>query len=253
MSDIKNYVEVHFSLSSVHVDGEVYTIEGVSVDLLNNPPNKKEKITTIVWDKNHPNQTRLSFSEAVTEGGSNLIFFGEEKYNDWVQPFVDLWQAEKDRIEHEQEEAEAERNKPENRQARALTQLNSDFETVKERAHLKSSLGFEVDANSTAKENVQGLIEEVGTGTVQFCDYYNQFHELNKAQLETLKSEINQNGQALYAQKWEYRTAIEACTDNEGLDAVVAGIEFTYMDFTPKDETDEGTTETDQTTDGATE
>ena len=159
--------------------------------------------------------------------------------DDWetcIKPFVDQWQTEKDRLEQEEAEAEAEWNKFENRQARALTQLNADFETVKERAHIKSSLGFTIDANSTAKENVQGLIEEVGTGTVQFCDCYNQFHELSKTQLETLKSEINKNGQALYAQKWQYRVSIEQCTDNDSLDQVLAGIEFTYMDFTPTDE-----------------
>ena len=112
-----------------------------------------------------------------------------------------------------------------------MTQLNADFETAADRAYVVSSLGFTADANSTANENVNGLLITIGDGTVQFCDSYNQFHELNKAQLETLQSEIVQNGQNLYAQKWQYRTAIEDCVDNEGLDAVVATIEFTYMDF----------------------
>lgn len=134
----------------------------------------------------------------------------------------------------------------------ALDRLNAEFELAKEKAYVVSSLGFTADANSTAKENVQGLIEEVGTGTVQFCDYYNQFHELNKSQLETLKSEINRNGQALYAQKWEYRTAIEECTDSTVLDGIIGGLNFTYMNFT-QTESEAGTTETDQPTDGATE
>lgn len=202
---------------------------------------------TLIWRKNSPHPNNPDGITIFQKEGETLhLEATEENYNTYFKYYVDLWQAEKDRLAAEEVYFPK-------RQQTSLENLNADFETVKERAHLKSSLGFEIDANSTAKENVQGLIEEVGTGTVQFCDYYNQFHELNKAQLETLKSEINQNGQALYAQKWQYRTAIEACTDNEGLDAVVAGIEFTYMDFTPKDETDEGTTETDQTTDGATE
>ena len=157
----------------------------------------------------------------------------QENWDKWVQPFVDQWQIAKDA--HDQEVAEA--NSFPVRQAKALVQLNEDFAIVSEHAHIVSSLGFTADANRIAKDNVQGLIEEVGEGTIQFCDYHNQFHELNKTQLETLKSEINQNGQNLYQQKWVYRTQIEGATDNEGLDAVVAAISFSYMDFTQIGET----------------
>lgn len=200
------------------------------------------KIHQISWKWS--NASKISYyTDGYLTGELVEVKLTDDDWETVVKPFADQWQIEKDRIDQEQEEAEAEWNKFENRKARALTQLNADFETVKDRAHLKSSLGFEADANSTAKENVQGLIEEVGDSTVQFCDYYNQFHELNKSQLETLKSEINQNGQALYAQKWQYRTAIEQCSDNEGLDQVVAGIEFTYMDFTQTEDTGETVTE----------
>lgn len=124
----------------------------------------------------------------------------------------------------------------ENCRARALTQLNTDFEDIKEQAHVKSSLGFDVDANQTANENVNGLLITIGEGVCQFCDYENQFHELNKSQLETLQLEIIANAQNLYAQKWQYRTAIEQCQDNEELERIVASIKFTYMDFTQMQE-----------------
>lgn len=246
MSETKNYVEVSFKANPKYIAvGNGFQNDSITVDIstnsMINPPENVDRLKTIIWNKLRPEQTCLIFDGAIDEGGSNLLLFGEEKYNDWVQPFVEVWQAEKDRIEQEQAEAEAEYNKFENRKARALTQLNADFETVAERAYIVSSLGFTVDANGTANENVNGLLITIGTGTVQFCDYYNQFHELNKAQLEALQSEIVQNGQSLYAQKWQYRHAIEDCIDNEGLDAVLATIEFTYMDFTP---TGEGETET---------
>ena len=86
-----------------------------------------------------------------------------------------------------------------------------------------------------------------------FCDYYNQFHEVTKADLETLQSEIIKNAQNLYKQKWQYRTAIEACTDNEGLDAVTASIEFTYMDFTAPAEEPTGDGEQAEETDQSAE
>jgi len=51
------------------------------------------------------------------------IFFNGSKYGQWVQPYVDQWEAEKARQEAEearlQAEAEAEWNKPENVAARA--------------------------------------------------------------------------------------------------------------------------------------
>lgn len=242
MSNFKDYVEIKFDHNPnyIMIDKYIVYIELFKTHI-KNPPERIEDIQSIIWDEsyiyNPNNKGTINFN-------NDLISFDEEKYNDWVQPYVDIWQAKKDQQQQEQEEAEAEYNRFENRQARALTQLNEDFATAAERAHVKSSLGFTVDANSTANENINGLLITIGDGTVQFCDYYNQFHELNKSQLETLQSEIIQNGQSLYAQKWQYRTVIENCTDNDQLDAAIAAIKFTYMDFTPQTES----TETDGTT-----
>lgn len=228
MTDRKNEVFVYLDANNIAVDNDFLAF-ALSVDSMVNPPERKNEILTITWTENktaHPLAKGL-----LSYGDQNPTLFNEEKYDDWVQPFVDAFYAEKNRIEQEEKEQEAEYNKFENRQARALEQLNQDFQIAADRAHVASSLGFTADANSTANENVNGLLVTIGDGTVQFCDYYNEFHALNKAQLETLQSEIIQNGQNLYAQKWQYRTAIENCTDNEGLDAIVATIEFTYMDF----------------------
>lgn len=197
----------------------------------NNLPDtiKNSEIYSIYWNKDDSNNTAIT----TVSDGSYRFELTEENYNKYIKPYVDIWQQVKDQKDQEQEEAEAEQNKFENRQARALIQLNADFETVKQRAHIMSSLGFEADANSTANENITGLLLTLGDSeTCQFCDYYNQFHELNKTQLTTLQNEIIQNAQNLYNQKWQYRTAIENCVDNDGLDAVIETIEFTYMDFT---------------------
>lgn len=241
MIETKNYVEVHFQMNSIMVENESLIVTGYSIEDMINPPSNKDEINNIVWDKS------LSFNStsigSVVFNNGSVLTFGEEKYNDWVLPFVNKWQEFKDNIEQEQQQQQQEYNRFENRQARALVQLNQDFETAAQRAHVKSSLGFEVDANSTANENVNGLLVTIGTGTVDFCDYYNQFHELNKSQLETLQSEIVQNGQNLYVQKWQYRTAIENCGNNEQLDAVLETIEFTYMDFTPQEDQGESQTE----------
>lgn len=239
---MRNYVYVQFFDNKVvSVDSELFYLPDLTIDTIKSvlPDELKETpIFGITWKMD--DQWNTGFT--LTSGGFVDLELKEENYNKYIKPYVDIWQAEKDRIEQEQADIIAEQNKFENRQARALVQLNQDFETAAQRAHVKSSLGFEVDANSTANENVNGLLITIGSGTVDFCDYYNQFHELNKAQLETLQSEIIQNGQSLYAQKWQYRTAIQNCSDNEQLDAVLETIEFTYMDFTPQ--TDQGESQT---------
>lgn len=221
---------VHFNDKAISVNEEVLWFDEVPKNLVADvlPENiAVDNLTNIVWMVNNSPSSYF-----VLDDGS-VIFFDttEENYNKYIKPYADLWQAKNDQQQQEQKEAEAEYNRFENRQARALTQLNHDFATATERAHVQSSLGFTIDANSTAKENVNGLLITVGDGTVQFCDNNNQFHKLNKAQLETLLAEIIQNGQNLYAQKWKYRTAIEACSDNDQLDAVISSIQFTYLDF----------------------
>lgn len=230
MSEIKNMVCVDFVTSGIGVNDKWFKFDNLTIDNVKDvlPTNvNHENVNFIVWWSDQANQTGFY----MNDGATILFDNNEENYNKYVKPYVDMWQVKQDEENQAIEDAEAEQNKFENRQSRALTQLNQDFATAAERANVKSSLGFTVDANSTANENVNGLLITIGDGTVQFCDYYNQFHELNKSQLETLQSEIIQNGQNLYAQKWQYRTAIEDCIDNEGLDAVVATIEFTYMDF----------------------
>lgn len=227
---MKNEVCIYLDGQSMLVDGEYLYTDGVSLDLIINklPSNVNfDDVKTLGWTSNMglPQKGFISLADG------SLFVFGEDKYNDYIQPYVDIWQAKQDEQQQEQEKAKAEYNRFENRQARALIKLNEDFAMAGERAHIKSSLGFTADANSTANENVNGLLITIGDGTVQFCDNNNQFHKLNKAQLETLRSEIIQNGQSLYAQKWKYRTAIESCGDNDQLDSVISSIQFTYLDF----------------------
>ena len=227
---MKNIVYVGLKDGIVSVENESFPIKNLSADLIKKylPENiEPADIGGISWCLNDPTQTVFN----TYHNGDFRFNVAEENYNKFIKPYVDIWQAKQDEQQQEQEKAEAEYNRFENRQARALTQLNQDFATATERAHIKSSLGFTADANSTANENVNGLLITIGDGTVQFCDNNNQFHKLNKAQLETLRAEIIQNGQNLYAQKWKYRTAIEACSDNDQLDAVISSIQFTYLDF----------------------
>ena len=220
---------------AVRVGNEPFSIPEVSPSLIKAEIDDPDGLDMIQY-----NGEGTTIDLCYSDGRGVLI--DESEYDNYVQPFVDLWQAKKDEQEQQQQQEQEDWEKFENCQARALTQLNKDFETAKQRAHIKSSLGFTIDANQTANENITGLLVTIGeTETIQFCDYYNKFRELNKSQLQILQTELITNAQSLYQQKWQYRHAIEDCIDNEGLDAVLATIEFTYMDFTP---TEEGETET---------
>lgn len=108
--------------------------------------------------------------------------------------------------------------------AQKLSELNSAHEAAEASAHVRSSLGFEIDANDRANRDIDGILKTIGDGSVMFCDYENEFHELNRSQCEMLQIEIIQNAQALYAQKWAYRAQVEGAESVDELNA----IEFTF-------------------------
>lgn len=157
----------------------------------------------------------------------------EENYAGHVQPYVTLWKAEKARIDREnerlkaEEEArEAEYNKVDNVKARKLAQLNARLEATKvsSKAHITSSTGYVVNANTTAKTNVDGLItamEAQGLEKVNFMTFDNTLAELTLDQLKMLQLELISYGNNLYVRKWALRSQIEACTTKEEVDAIV--------------------------------
>lgn len=216
---MKNEVLVDFKTQEIYVDRDGVTCSFTKELLKKTPENVSlDEIASLSWVAGRVNGTYVGLESGAT------ILYGEDKYNDWVQPYIDIWQSEKDQLEQRRQEAEAEYNSFPNVKARKLDELNAAHKTAESDAHILSSLGFEIDANDRANRDVEGILRTIGDGTTMFCDYNNEFHELNKAQVETLQVEIIQNAQALYAQKWAYRTQVEAAENVDELDA----IEFTF-------------------------
>lgn len=112
---------------------------------------------------------------------------------------------------------------------RKLNELNAAHEAAEAGAHVVSSLGFTIDANDRANRDIEGILKTIGDGVVMFCDYENEFHELNRAQCETLQIEIIQNAQALYAQKWAYRAQVEGAESVDELNAIK--FTFSHLSF----------------------
>lgn len=154
-------------------------------------------------------------------------------YETDVAPYVALWESEKARLDAEAAAKEAEYNKLENVVARKLDELNVKLEETKasSAAHITSSTGYVVNANSTAKTNVDGLItamEAQGLSTVKFMTFDNTLAELTLEQLKTIQLELISYGNNLYAKKWALRSQIENCTTKEEVDAIA----IDYSDVT---------------------
>lgn len=154
-------------------------------------------------------------------------------YDRAVAPYVQFWKTEKARREKEKAAQEAEYNKIENVKARKLAELNRAMEEAKvsSSVSIQSSVGYTVNANTTAKQNVDGLITAMtatGRDTVSFMTFDNKLVELTLDQLKAIHLELISYGNNLYARKWALRSQIEACTTKEEVDAIV----ISYADVT---------------------
>lgn len=195
------------------------------------------------------NNTPLQFDYKPIEGheqvhaiqwhdGKGVIEFSDytgrdADYETDIAPYVALYQAEKARLDAEAAAAEAEYNKLENVVARKLDELNAKLEETKasSAAHITSSTGYVVNANTTAKQNIDGLItamEAQGLSRVNFMAFDNSLAALTLEQLKTIQLELIAYGNNLYARKWSLRAQIEACTTKEEVDAIV----IDYSDVT---------------------
>lgn len=105
-----------------------------------------------------------------------------------------------------------------------LIELNREFDRASERAYTESSLGFTIDADATAKRNLDGLITSIEEGALEppvyFMDYNNELHPVDLAGLKTMRLEVIANGQALYQAKWAIRNAIESAESEEQLNEI---------------------------------
>ena len=120
--------------------------------------------------------------------------------------------------------------------AQKLAELDRKFLAWYEQdATVTSSLGFVADSDARAMMDTTGLVTTLEAmpaetrSTVAFMDAANTPHLLTLEQMKTVQLEIIQNGQSAYAQKWAYRTAIEAAETVEALNAI--SIEFHGEDF----------------------
>ena len=153
-----------------------------------------------------------------TDGRPNRLLTVAD-YDEQVAPFVTAWQEEKAR----REEEAAKPPTLEESRAAALARLNSAFAAAEAAGKVMSSAGFVIDATERSNRDIEGLItsmEATSTPETTFCAADNSFHTVTLEQLRTMRLEVIAHGQALYARKWELRTAIESAQSVEAVQAV---------------------------------
>ena len=199
----------------------VILVSNVPLQFDYKPIEGHEQVHAIQW---HDGKGVLEFADYTGR---------DADYETDVAPYVVLWEAEKARRDAEAAAKEAEYNKLENVISRKLDELNSKLEETKtsSAAHITSSIGYVVNANATAKTNVDGLItamEAQGLSTVKFMTFDNTLAELTLEQLKIIQLELISYGNNLYAKKWALRSQIENCTTKEEVDAIA----IDYSDVT---------------------
>lgn len=199
----------------------VILVNNVPLQFDYKPIEGHEQVHAIQW---HDGKGVLEFADYTGR---------DADYETDVAPYVVLWEAEKARRDAEAAAKEAEYNKLENVISRKLDELNVKLEETKasSAAHITSSTGYVVNANSTAKTNVDGLItamEAQGLSTVNFMTFDNTLAELTLVQLKTIQLELISYGNNLYTRKWSLRGQIEACKTKQEVDAIV----IDYSDVT---------------------
>lgn len=113
-----------------------------------------------------------------------------------------------------------------------INEVYRKFTEIEQKAHIKSSLGFTIDANEKANRDIEGLIDVLtaeGYNKVDFRDYDNNFQEVSLTDLETMRLEVIKNGQYIYQQKWEFLRQIEKMDNPTAL--IALSIEFQNMEF----------------------
>ena len=202
----------------------VISVNGIPMQFKFPPVAGHEKVHAIQW---HEGSGTLELDGFTSEP------LTADDYDRAVAPYVQFWNTEKAKLDAEAAEQEAEYNRLENVKKRKLVELNRKMEEAKASSSVSilSSTGYTVNANTTAKQNVDGLITAMtatGREVVGFMTYDNQLINMTLEQLKAIQLELISYGNNLYARKWALRSQIEACKTKEEVDTIV----ISYADVT---------------------
>lgn len=103
-----------------------------------------------------------------------------------------------------------------------------DNELVNNDMVVRSSVGFDINADLRSQNNIRGL-QAAGIEPVVFMDAHNEPHQVTQADLAIMLKDTVRLGSFLYQTKWRLRAAIESATTIDELNAIE--IKFDMAEF----------------------
>lgn len=115
------------------------------------------------------------------------------------------------------------------------------------KTYIDSSLGFPVNANEVAYQNIDGCLLQAQQGSstlneegkVAFTDFNDNLQMLTAEQLTQLKLEVSENGSRAYGVKWMYRQQIDSLSDKEQLKELYKNGQWDFRPNSQKKESEE--------------
>ena len=115
------------------------------------------------------------------------------------------------------------------------------------KTYIDSSLGFPVNANEVAYQNIDGCLLQAQQGSATlneenkaaFTDFNDNLQMLTAEQLTQLKLEVSENGSRAYGVKWTYRQQIDSINDKEQLKELYRNGQWDFRPNSQKESNEE--------------
>lgn len=224
------------SENSINVDGVTLNFNYTKPEKVKDIP--IDLVEQINWKRTGIGNNICYYEDVLYGEKYREISLTDEDWETCVKPFADQWQAEKDRLEQEQAQAEQEYAKFENRKERALDYIANDYHTALESGFVRTSMGFDADISPDSVATLsatnlalnRNILAEEPPKTV-FRDFYGLKRELDKVQVELLICQINAAQNHIRELKYTFKDKIKNTIDNESLNAALDTCAYSTLDF----------------------
>lgn len=227
------------SLISIIPDDNMVSVDG---EILHFEISHPETIKGIPWEKIHA--FYWNDAEINKIGWYADVLYGkyyketpleDSDFETVIKPFADQWQAEKDRLEQEEQEHQKQRNAIPNVRSRAVKYVNRTWDNVEETASVESSLGYTIGVSEKDIKFYTARIETMeDTETVTFKDYHNiERTGVTKANFVTMRKEAYTEYLNLLNIKSEYEANIEQCSTKEQVISLISQLNVFNSSLAP--------------------
>lgn len=209
---------IHVNDKPIH-----FTTDIVLPEMLKGIPTSKAH--QVMWKWSAGNDCKIcSYTEGLYKGELVETPLTDEDWETCIKPFADQWQAEKDRLEQEQQQTQEQYNQIQNVRTRAIAYMNNTWDSIEETASVESSLGYTIGVSEKDIKFYTARIETMEDDeTVTFKDYHNiERTGVTKANFVTMRKEAYAEYLNLLNIKTEYEANINSCSTKEQVIALIS-------------------------------